>query len=149
MCGIVGLFIKDPALEPSLGHLLSGMLGTMCDRGPDSAGFAVYGRPTEGSAKITVQSAQADMAFAGLAEAVGKAVGAKVTIERRNSHAVLRVSADKADAARSAIRAAHPEVRIMGAGDAIEIYKEVGYSRSTGWQARMASALLAWLQNRR
>ncbi|MGH6793538.1 MAG: glutamine amidotransferase, partial [Methyloceanibacter sp.] len=43
MCGIVGLFIKDPKLEPELGRLTAGMLATMSDRGPDSAGFAVYG----------------------------------------------------------------------------------------------------------
>lgn len=43
MCGIVGLFLKDQRLEPELGALLAGMLGTLCDRGPDSAGFAVYG----------------------------------------------------------------------------------------------------------
>jgi ammonia channel protein AmtB len=40
MCGIVGLFIKDKALEPRLGELTAGMLATMCERGPDSAGFA-------------------------------------------------------------------------------------------------------------
>ena len=57
MCGIVGLFIKDKTLEPALGHLLGGMLATMSDRGPDSAGFAVYGSGTAGRAKITVQSA--------------------------------------------------------------------------------------------
>lgn len=44
MCGIVGLFLKDPRLEGELGGLLAGMLGTLCDRGPNSAGFAVYGR---------------------------------------------------------------------------------------------------------
>jgi glutamate synthase domain-containing protein 1 len=33
MCGIVGLFIKDKALEPKLGAMLADMLGTMCDRG--------------------------------------------------------------------------------------------------------------------
>ena len=43
MCGIVGLFIKDPSLEPELGRLTAGMLATLSDRGPDSAGFAVYG----------------------------------------------------------------------------------------------------------
>ena len=26
--------------------MMSGMLATMCDRGPDSAGFAVYGAAT-------------------------------------------------------------------------------------------------------
>ena len=43
MCGIVGLFLKDTKLEPELGALTAGMLRTLCDRGPDSAGFAVYG----------------------------------------------------------------------------------------------------------
>lgn len=46
MCGIVGLFLKDEALEPQLGALLAGMLEVMTDRGPDSAGFAVYGAVT-------------------------------------------------------------------------------------------------------
>ena len=48
MCGIVGLYLKDHALEPELGALLAGMLGTLCDRGPDSAGFAVYGAAAPG-----------------------------------------------------------------------------------------------------
>lgn len=127
MCGIVGLFIKDKALQPELGHLLSGMLTTMCDRGPDSAGFAVYGAPEEGVVKITMQSPTPDTAFAGLADALGKALDAPATLERKSSHAVLRVPADKADAARETLRHAHPEVRVMGAGDVVEIYKEVGY----------------------
>ena len=39
MCGIVGLFLKNKELEPELGGMLSVMLGTMCDRGPDLGGF--------------------------------------------------------------------------------------------------------------
>ena len=58
MCGIVGLFLKDKALEPRLGALTNQMLTTMCDRGPDSAGFAVYGSPTDGKVKITSAVAQ-------------------------------------------------------------------------------------------
>jgi glutamate synthase domain-containing protein 1 len=42
MCGIVGLHLRDPGLYPRLGSLLEGMLTQMCERGPDSAGFAVY-----------------------------------------------------------------------------------------------------------
>ena len=38
MCGIVGLFLKDRSLEPELGQMLTDMLVTMTDRGPDSAG---------------------------------------------------------------------------------------------------------------
>src|SRR4029077_15607483 len=54
MCGIVGLFLKNKALEPELGRMMSGMLATMCDRGPDSAGFAVYGTGDNGHVKLTV-----------------------------------------------------------------------------------------------
>jgi glucosamine 6-phosphate synthetase-like amidotransferase/phosphosugar isomerase protein len=56
MCGIVGLFLKDETLEPVLGDMLTTMLVTMTDRGPDSAGIAIYGPPESGIAKITVQS---------------------------------------------------------------------------------------------
>ena len=55
MCGIVGLFLKDPALEPELGRLTAGMLATMSDRGPDSAGFAVYGAGGTGQTKLTLR----------------------------------------------------------------------------------------------
>ena len=127
MCGIVGLFIKDKALEPELGSLLSGMLTTMCDRGPDSAGFAVYGAAQDGMAKITVQSSTPDTAFAELGPSIGAAIGAKAALARKSTHAVLTVPAAKAAEAAKAIRADHPDVRIMGTGDTIEIYKEVGY----------------------
>lgn len=127
MCGIVGLFIKDKALEPQLGSLLSGMLTTMCDRGPDSAGFAIYGAAKAGVAKITVQSPVPDTAFAALAEDMRAALADDVTFERKSSHAVLSVPVDKAEEVCGLIRRAHPDVRIMGTGDVIEIYKEVGY----------------------
>jgi glutamate synthase domain-containing protein 1 len=127
MCGIVGLFMKDKALEPELGRLLSGMLTTMCDRGPDSAGFAVYRPSQDGALKITVQSSTPEVAFPGLAEAIGRAIGAEARLRCRNTHAVLSVPADTDEAARAAIREGHPGVRIMSAGESIEIYKEVGY----------------------
>jgi glutamate synthase domain-containing protein 1 len=42
MCGIVGLLILDRDLERRLGELLTAMLVQMTERGPDSAGVAVY-----------------------------------------------------------------------------------------------------------
>jgi glutamate synthase domain-containing protein 1 len=127
MCGIVGLFIKDATLEPQLGALTSKMLATMCERGPDSAGFAVYGRGHSGKAKITLQSPNPDRDFAGLTSAISKAIGSEASLERKSTHAVLTVGADKADATRAALRTGHPELRVMSTGEAIEIYKEVGY----------------------
>ena len=54
MCGIVGLYLKDEALKPQLGRLLSDMLVTMSDRGPDSAGIAIYADAQEGLSLIHI-----------------------------------------------------------------------------------------------
>jgi asparagine synthetase B (glutamine-hydrolysing) len=48
MCGIVGLFLKDPSLEPKDGGDADGMLVTMSDRGPDSAGVRSTARERRG-----------------------------------------------------------------------------------------------------
>ena len=55
MCGIVGLFLKNNELRPHLGRMLTEMLVALSDRGPDSAGFAIY-RDSNDGIKITVQS---------------------------------------------------------------------------------------------
>jgi len=129
MCGIVGLFLKDPKLEPQLGALLTDMLITMTDRGPDSAGIAIYGRPEKGHAKLTVQSAQPAQDFKGLEKDLGKALDAKVRIEIKDTHAVLDVPAGRLDEARAAVADLRPGLTVMSAGDSIEIFKEVGLPR--------------------
>ncbi len=139
MCGIVGLFIKDKALEPRLGELTAKMLATMCDRGPDSAGFAIYGKPKSGKAKITLQSPTPDVDFADLAKVVEREIDGKVKLDVRSTHAVLTCAADQADAARKAVREKFPSVRVMGRGEAIEIYKEVGYPTDVSEQFDLAS----------
>ena len=126
MCGIVGLFLKDPKLEPQLGALLTDMLITMTDRGPDSAGIAIYGRPEKGKAKLTVQSADPDADFATLADDLGRAIAAKVTGQVKDTHMVLELPEDRLDAARHAMRDLRPKAKVMSAGEGIEIYKEVG-----------------------
>jgi glutamate synthase domain-containing protein 1 len=127
MCGIVGLFLKDKALEPRLGALTADMLATMCDRGPDSAGFAIYGAAQDGTTKITLQSPQPQRDFPPLAAALERSLGDGVSLAQRSTHAVLRLPESKADAAKALIRAEHSGIRIMASGEAIEIYKEVGY----------------------
>ena len=56
MCGIVGLYAKQTAIADRLGGLLANMLIQMGDRGPDSAGIALY-RDGEGSGKLSVRVA--------------------------------------------------------------------------------------------
>lgn len=126
MCGIVGLFLKDRSLEPQLGTLLSSMLVTMTDRGPDSAGIAIYGDTDHRHAKLTIQSADPKRDFAGLAGELQGALDVPVSIEVKSTHAVLLLPKDKLDEGRAAIVRLRPDVRVMSSGDAIEIYKEVG-----------------------
>lgn len=129
MCGIVGLFLKDKALEPELGRMLSDMLITMTDRGPDSAGIAIYGAAAPGRAKITVQSPDPKSDFAGLADRLAAAAGVTPRITERDTHAVLDVPAGAVEAVRAALAAVAPAVRVMGAGESVEIFKEVGLPR--------------------
>jgi methylamine---glutamate N-methyltransferase subunit A len=126
MCGIVGLFSKSPELEESLGEHLAAMLTQMSDRGPDSAGVAVYRDPAPpGSGKLTLFSADPLQDWDALAGELGKAFGGSPEPSVRSSHAVLVVDADAAEA-EAWLRRTHPELRVMSAGRTIEIYKETG-----------------------
>ncbi|EYD73907.1 Glutamine amidotransferase protein GlxB [Rubellimicrobium mesophilum DSM 19309] len=141
MCGIVGLFLKDARLEPHLGEMLADMLITMTDRGPDSAGIAIYGRGQAGRGKLTVQSADPEADFAGLDRDLRAEVGGHVGLEVKDTHAVIEVEADRLAAAREAVRALRPGLKVMSAGEGIEIYKEVGLPRDVAARfeiARMA-----------
>ena len=122
MCGIVGLFLKKDALRPRLGDMLTDMLITMTDRGPDSAGIAIYGDASEGL-KMTVQSDTPETAFAGLDAALGAVLGAPVAMAVIDTHAVLTIPAGTEAAARAF--AAERGLRVMGVGSAMEIFKEV------------------------
>ncbi|MCJ8510597.1 glutamine amidotransferase family protein [Rhizobium lemnae] len=125
MCGIVGLFLKDKALEPRLGDLLSDMLITMTDRGPDSAGIAIYGGTTAGKAKLTVQSADPASDFTDLGSDLATAdIDAAVTI--KSTHAVIEIAASKLGEIRAILCDIRPNIRIMGSGESVEIFKEIG-----------------------
>ena len=125
MCGIVGLFLKDHSLEPKLGQMMHEMLGTLGDRGPDSAGFAVYGS-AENLGKLTIQSSDTSQ-FDGLDVVLTDKLGTPVELARRATHAVLRLDQGFVPALKQILRQGFPSIRIMSAGRCIEIYKEVGY----------------------
>ncbi len=124
MCGIVGLFIKDPVLEPQLGSLLSEMLVSLSDRGPDSAGIAIYGRPALGRTKVTIQSPAPGRDFVSLGDTL-KQAGFDASVTLKDTHAVVETGGDPVQV-RSFLTGTYPDVRIMGIGEAIEIFKEVG-----------------------
>ena len=126
MCGIVGLFLKNKALEPQLGSMLSTMLGTMCERGPDSAGFAIYGSGDSEHVKLTVRCTSSGYDFNGLAKRVGQEIGADVPVQIHDTHGVFIVPAGLEQKAREAVERLGDGAKVVGAGVRMEIYKEVG-----------------------
>jgi methylamine---glutamate N-methyltransferase subunit A len=126
MCGIVGLFSKSTAVEERLGAHLGAMLAQMSDRGPDSAGVAFYRDPApSGASKVSLYSADPREEWARVRDGLADAFGGDSEPEVRASHAVFVVDADAATA-QAWLREHHPELRIMSAGERIEIYKEMG-----------------------
>ena len=139
MCGIVGLFLKDPALEPDLGAMLTDMLVTMSDRGPDSAGIAIYGHPIAGRAKLTLQSADPAHDFKGLQTDLALKLGCEIAARVKDTHIVLDLPHDQMAAARAAIATLRPGLKVMSAGDSIEIFKEVGLPRDVAARFEIAT----------
>jgi methylamine---glutamate N-methyltransferase subunit A len=125
MCGIVGLFLKNPRLKPELGALLGTMLTTLSDRGPDSAGFAVYGEARPDRIKLTLRGATGTD-FAAIAAEVERCISDDVSVSRRDTHAVLTVPAARAPEARAHLGRIAPDIAIVGMGRRMELYKEVG-----------------------
>jgi methylamine---glutamate N-methyltransferase subunit A len=126
MCGIVGLFSKSSEIERQLGSLLSEMLVQLSDRGPDSAGVAVYReRAPAGWSKLTISSGDPLYDWDGLARELEQVFGACSDASVRSSHAVIAVEAEAVEA-EAWIRGHHRELRVVSAGRVIEIYKETG-----------------------
>lgn len=130
MCGIVGLFLKDRALEPQLGAMLTDMLITMTDRGPDSAGIAIYSGEAKGRAKLTIQSDAPNRDFENLTSELQQKIQGDIKITINSTHAVLDIQESQVSAARMALRVLRPDVRIMSFGTSLEIYKEVGLPKN-------------------
>jgi methylamine---glutamate N-methyltransferase subunit A len=126
MCGIVGLFAKSPEIELRLGKHLAAMLVQMSSRGPDSAGVAVYRDPApSGWSKLTLYSADPDEQWGVVRDGLQAAFGRCDEPAIRVSHAVLAVEAEATEA-EAWIRRQRPDLRVMSAGEVIEIYKETG-----------------------
>ena len=153
MCGIVGLFIKNPALEARLGELISAMLVEMSERGPDSAGIAVYRNPAAGGAvKLVLFSHDDGFDWAHLAEELESGLGDKVTCRgprepRHPGRARRAVAPDPALAARAPSRAApdvgrHSDRDLQGEGAAAR--RGAPLSARATWPAATPSATPAW-----
>ena len=125
MCGIAGIFLIDENLYSSLGKFLTIMLEPLGDRGPDSAGIAIYGESAKETIKITVHSEKPKIDFEKLEENIKIQTGKNVIVNPIDSHAVIKVSELDVSIVSDYLKK-ETKVRIMSLGSKVEIYKEVG-----------------------
>lgn len=127
MCGIVGLYAKNDSVRENLGKHVGRMLEQMGERGPDSAGVAFYEDSLvtgDNASKVTVQHdkrSDIDAVIELVKEAYPNAL-----LKQRGTHLVIESDQSPGDM-EAWVRTTFPAVRLMSAGQRIEIYKEKGH----------------------
>ena len=126
MCGIVGLYLKNPKLKSKLGKMFKPMIIEMTNRGPDSAGVAIYRNPVKkAQTKFSLARDDAGYDWKKLSLSLKKALRCECTVEKIANHCIL-VTTGKELAVVAWLKEHHPSVRVVGSGHTIEIFKEVG-----------------------
>jgi methylamine---glutamate N-methyltransferase subunit A len=128
VCGIIGLFLKNPELEPDLGRHAAAMLEVLSDRGPDSAGFAVYDDGVLNMVKLTLRN-EIGCDFAAVAETLTRELSVAVPLTVHADHAVIMVPVAQEATARAHIAALLPGISVVGSGNRMELYKGIGRPR--------------------
>ena len=134
MCGIVGLHLRNPELNPRLGELLTGMLCEMGERGSDSAGVAVYGDPTwsppgQGCVSIAELAPGTTADIAAVTAAVAAELGSDVDGVAVDDSFQLSAAVES-ERLLAAVRSAYPRALIAGFGADMAVLKGVGHPRA-------------------
>jgi methylamine---glutamate N-methyltransferase subunit A len=125
MCGIVGLLLKRRDWDGRLGHLLVPMLVGMTDRGPDSAGLAVYTAADGDRGKLSVFDPAGEIIWEDVLAALRTAGFADVRLQANGAHAIFSTAGDL-DPLRQHLRSHWPRLAPLSAGRSIDLYKDVG-----------------------
>lgn len=124
MCGIAGIYAKSSGLREDLGAHLSHMLEELSERGPDSAGVAIYRDPApDGFSKLSLHAPAAGFDWPALSAELAGSVGENSWREVCDRHAIFLIESD-AQSAQDWIDEYRGDVDLMSAGSLIEIYKE-------------------------
>jgi glutamate synthase domain-containing protein 1 len=96
----------------------------LSDRGPDSAGFAVYGEGRSGETKLTLRGTSPE-AMKETAERIGRAFS-DVNVMLYDTHAVVGVDDRSLSRLTDWLAREAPTTEIVGRGNRMALFKEVG-----------------------
>lgn len=126
MCGIVGLLVKNQKMRANIGELMLPMLLGMTDRGPDSAGLAIFGAPVDnGERKFNLYCGVADFDWNRLSADLSNGLKAKVKVDVKVNHAVVTTSVSP-DTVKAWLKEHYPQVYLLSVGQLMDIYKDTG-----------------------
>jgi methylamine---glutamate N-methyltransferase subunit A len=124
MCGIVGLLLKNSAWDARLGELLVPMLVGMTERGPDSAGLAVFASQPAAATKFSLFQLHGEPDWAALLGSLTQALPGEYSLQDSGRHAVLNTRADAAKVRKHL--ATVPGLVLLSQGHRIELFKDIG-----------------------
>jgi methylamine---glutamate N-methyltransferase subunit A len=126
MCGIVGLLIKKPELRENLGAWMMPMLLGMAERGPDSAGLAVYTREAGADQlKYSLYAPAMNYDWSAVETSFNQHLTSGVSITQKKNHAIL-LSSLAAGVVKTHLKEYFPELHLLSVGRSMDLYKDTG-----------------------
>lgn len=131
MCGIAALQLRNPLLYPEMGSLLSSMTCQIVERGPDSAGLAVYNTPglvEDGRSTLSLLGKDQGLPLpditAALANMLPTTAAAAIKVV---GDTTLVSAAVETDLLVKAVSEVLPAATIIGRGEHVAVMKSVGH----------------------
>lgn len=120
------MLLKNAALRPRLGELMVPMMIGMTERGPDSAGLAVFTEPVDSPLhKLSLYAGAAAVDWKQLLSDLCAALAGEHTLKVTANHAVLTTSVAP-DEVETWLDAHAPTLTVLCVGRAIDLYKDTG-----------------------
>jgi glutamate synthase domain-containing protein 1 len=131
MCGIAALQLRNPSLHPQMGSLLSSMMCQIVDRGPDSAGLAVYDTPglvSKGTSTLSLLGKDQGLPAADITASLENLLSPSAAPAVRVVGDTTLVSAAVGtDLLVKAVSETLPGSTIIGRGEHVAVMKSVGH----------------------
>jgi methylamine---glutamate N-methyltransferase subunit A len=136
MCGVIGLLIRDRALEPQLGSMLVTMIEALDERGPDSSGIAVYadhGADDVGGARRVKVSLGSDgpVDWNQLTSSLATRFGESVRSYSFGAGLVVEAPPDEEHSLSAFLAEGWPSVRVLATGLNLRVLKDTGRPTDT------------------
>lgn len=131
MCGIAALQLRNPLLYPEMGSLLSSMTCQIVERGPDSAGLAVYNTPglvEDGRSTLSLLGKDQGLPLADITAALaGMLPTTAAAAIKVVGDTTLVSAAVETDLLVKAVSEVLPAATIIGRGEHVAVMKSVGH----------------------